>query len=132
MEYAVGAGLPHLGKPLEQFEPLLLALLWMELTGEDVVLPNTGSEFQSVLCCRADPTAILRYHVIGMNKIKIRSVRNILEKGRRALYMNRIPANVRDRKLRFGPVIGDLEPNHPAFHNVQALVNSELFSLGEQ
>ena len=126
------ANLPHLDKHFEQTEPLLLTFLRMELASDDVVLPDTGSEFQTVFGCRADPTGILRYYIIGMNEIEIRSVWSISEKGRRRFHPNRIPAHVRDRKLFFGPIAGYLKPHHPAFDHIQTSMNSELLSLCKQ
>ena len=74
----------------------------MKLYGEDVVFPDGGAVFDSVIRCTGDNCVVLRRNVKGVDKVKIRFVGNAGERRRRSFLLNRVPADLRD----FQPAAG--------------------------
>ena len=117
----------QLGKILQHAQPVGLALLGVELGGEEVVAPDHGAEGLGVVGRGGDDVGVARHDVVGMDEVDVRALAEPFEDRGPARDGELVPAHVRHGVLR-----RKLEPDDLARQHAQALVFAVLVALVEQ
>src|SRR5512139_4083338 len=101
----------------------------MKLSGEDVVTPYRRGELQTVVRNPGGNDVVIGQHIVGMNEIEERVLRDTFEQWRPPDEPDRVPSHVRDLEV---CLPGEAETDYPAREDVHAAAGSELLGLGKQ
>src|SRR5262249_48687022 len=107
-----------------------LALLGMELGGEDMPPPDAGNEFRtSVIGSGGNDLRVVRHGIVGVHEIGRRAISDAIEVRSAALDVELIPAHVRD----FPSVErGQVETHDLTFENVESIHPTKFHTLREE
>src|SRR5712692_10169184 len=113
------------GEVLEEPQAPALALLRVELGGEERAPPHRRSEGDAVRARGDAQRGIRRLGIVGVDEVEVRPARDAVEEAQIAAVLNLIPAHV-----------GDLEAGRKAAHrardHVEPLALAELLALGKR
>src|SRR5258706_718319 len=111
----------------EDGEADLLALLRMELAGEQMVGRDAGDERAGIGRRGRGQRLILGHDVIGVDEIDVVAPGDAGEKRRIFFLFHAVPAHVRHLEA-----VVRAKRHHPAGKNIQSLLRPELLALAEQ
>src|SRR5258706_8953706 len=83
----------------EQLQPFRLALLRMELRGEEIILPDGGTEGVAVVGFDGDEAGVFRYHIVRVDEVEEGAVSRAFQNRRLALDAAAVPPHVRYLEL---------------------------------
>src|SRR5712692_1071385 len=113
------------GEVLEEPQAPALALLRVELGGEERAPPHRRGEGDAVRARGDAQRRIRRFGIVGVDEVEVRPARDAVEEAQIAAVLDLIPAHV-----------GDLEAGRKAAHrardHVEPLALAELLALGKQ
>lgn len=115
----------HQGKVGKQFESGVLAFLRMKLHTANLPARADRRVTNAVIGHGQHVTGVFRFDVIRVNKVKVGSVGQILQKRMRLWIFDLIPPNLRDARAAFR------KAHHGTMHQPETFVYSELSSFLE-